>query len=251
MDTDVLAPFRPLGPGALVATDFDGTLAPIVADPAAAAPLPGAIDTLERLGATGATIVVVSGRPLAFLERHLPPGVTVVGLYGLEVRRDGTRVDHPAAGVWRETMADVAAAAERKGPDGMLVELKGLSITLHYREHPELAGAVRAYAEEVADAAGLVVRSARMSVELHPPIQEDKGTAVARFAEEVDGPVMFLGDDVGDLAAFDALDELAAHGRATARVVADSDEIEPVLRERADVVVEGPDGVLELLRSLL
>lgn len=250
LDT-TLAPFRPLGPDALVAIDFDGTIAPIVQDPSAAAPLEGAIPTLVELGSTGARIAVVSGRPLSFLERHLPAEVTIVGLYGLEVRRDGERVDHPAAGVWRETMADVAAAAERRGPQGMRVESKGLSITLHYREHPELAEAVRAYADDAAASARLMVRPARMSVELHPPIDEDKGTALARLAEGLTGPVMFLGDDVGDLAAFDALDELASTGRPALRVVADSAETDPTLRSRADVLVEGPPGVLALLQALL
>ena len=61
---------------------------------------------------------------------------------------------------------------------------------------------------------------------------------------------MFLGDDVGDLTAFDALDHLAAAGRPVLRVVAGSVETAPLLRDRADLVVDGPAGVVELLRSL-
>mgnify|MGYP005821425561 CR=1 FL=1 len=148
-------------------------------------------------------------------------------------------------------MADVASAAARLGPSRMLVESKGLSITLHYREHPELADEVERYARSAASAAGLVVRPAKRSVELHPPIDEDKGTALARLAEHHEAEVVFIGDDVGDHPAFDALDRLAEQGRPVVRVVADSDETDPALRERADVVVDGPAGVLTLLRAAL
>ena len=93
----------------LCAFDFDGTLAPIVEDPDSAAPLDGVPATLERLAARFGEVAVVSGRPLAFLERWFPEpsGVTLVGLYGLEARRMGERADHPTSGVWRETMADL------------------------------------------------------------------------------------------------------------------------------------------------
>ena len=240
-----------LEPGSLVATDFDGTLAPIVDDPTAARPIDGALRTLLRLADQGHEVAVISGRPLSFLREQLPEGLTLVGLYGLETRREGELVEHPSAGVWRETMADVASAAQRQGPDGMLVELKELSITLHYRTRPELADQVADYAEGVAATAGLRVRSARQSVELHPPIDEDKGTALLRLARGSDGTVIYLGDDVGDLPAFDALDALADSGRSVCRVVVDSEELSPAMRERADVMVAGPLGALELLDSLL
>ncbi len=240
-----------LATGSLVATDFDGTLAPIVADPAAARPIEGAVATLAALAERGHEVAVVSGRPLSFLRSHLPDDLTIVGLYGLEMRRHGELVEHPNAGAWRETMRDVALGAESQGPDGMLVELKELSITLHYRTRPELAEQVDAYAAAVAAQSGLEVRSARRSVELHPPIDEDKGTALRRLAAGSDGTVIYLGDDVGDLPAFDALDALAAEGRSVWKIAVDSDELSAELRDRADVMVDGPAGSLGLLRSLL
>lgn len=238
-----------LAPSSLIATDFDGTLAPIVADPAAARPIEGAVEALRGLAARGHQVAVVSGRPLAFLRQHLPEDLTIVGLYGLEMCRHGEVVEHPSSGVWRETIADVASAAQRQGPQGMLVELKGLSITLHYRTRPELADQVERYAVQAAAAAGLQVRDARRSIELHPPIDEDKGTAILRLAEGSEGSVVYLGDDVGDLPAFDALDELSLAGRSVLRVAVDSDELSASLRDRADVMVDGPLGVLELLES--
>jgi trehalose 6-phosphate phosphatase len=90
-----------------------------------------------------------------------------------------------------------------------------------------------------------------MSVELHPPIDEDKGTALRRLAAARRGPVLFMGDDVGDLTAFDLLDELAAAGRDVRRVAVDSPEVPGELRTRADLVVDGPAGAVELLRGLL
>jgi len=244
---------RLVEPGAdgLLALDFDGTLAPIVDDPAAAAPLEGVPELLEELASSVGEVAVVSGRPLSYLTNHLPASLTLVGLYGLETLRRGEVVDHPNAGVWRETIADVARGAELRGPTGMTVELKGASITLHYRQHPEIAEQVAKYAREAAELAGLRVRPARMSVELHPPIDEDKGTSLARLAAEHIGPVVFAGDDVGDLAAFDALDALEAEGRSVLRIAVDSTEAPEELRSRADLVVAGPEGFAQLLRSLL
>ena len=169
----------PLVRGSLVATDFDGTLAPIVDDPAASRPIDGAVEVLAELASRGHEVAVVSGRPLSFLVEHLPEQLTLVGLYGLEMRRGGELVEHPDAEEWRATMRDVAQRATDEGPEGMLVESKGLSITLHYRTRPELAEQVDAFAADAARAAGLEVRAARRSVELHPPIDEDKGTALA------------------------------------------------------------------------
>jgi trehalose 6-phosphate phosphatase len=132
----------------------------------------------------------------------------------------------------------------------VLVESKELSLTLHYRRHPELAPSVSELARRLAAETGLRVHPAKMSVELHPPIDEDKGTALDRLAAELDGPVVFCGDDVGDLSAFDALDRLAATGRSVLRVVAESPETDPVLLARADLVVDGPAEVVALLRSI-
>ncbi len=91
-----------------------------------------------------------------------------------------------------------------------------------------------------------------MSVELHPPVAVDKGTAVeALVAVPVIRAVCFLGDDVGDLPAYDALDRLAAVGVHALRVAVRSAEAPPALLERADVVVEGPAGAVAFLEDLL
>lgn len=230
--------------------DFDGTLSPIVESPGAARLLDGVNDVLEGLVARYKLVGVLSGRPVAFLAPLLPSGVVLAGLYGLEVVRDGVRADHPLAGAWREAVEDVAGCSSDLGPSGMHVEPKGLSLTLHYRTHPELAEEVWSWAHTQAKRSGLVARRARMSVELHPPINSDKGTALEPLAKGLEA-VCYVGDDVGDLPAFDALDRLASAGVYTVRVAVGSEESPAELLQRADLVLDGPDGVLGFLRSLL
>lgn len=237
--------------GALIATDFDGTLAPISPNPNTVEPIPGARECLTRLSELAAEVAIVSGRNVEYLYQYFPTGVTLVGLYGLESWKDGQITYHSNAGVWRETMADVATAARLRGPDGMRVELKGLSITLHYREHPELADAVEEYSKVAAASAGLRRRPARMSFELHPPIDEDKGTVLSRLASAYTGPVVYCGDDVGDIPGFDALDQIAATGRTVLRVAVVSGEMSPELSSRADLLVEGTEGALALLNRFV
>jgi trehalose 6-phosphate phosphatase len=232
-----------------ILVDFDGTLSPIVDDPASAMPLDGARDALDELSRTYKLVAVLSGRPVAFLAPHLPPTVVLSGLYGLEVLKAGRRTDHPQSGAWREVIDDVATLARARGPEGMEVEPKGLSLTLHFRRRPQLATEVRAWADAQSARSGLQVRDAKMSVELHPPIQADKGTAVEQLASKL-AAVCFVGDDLGDLPAFDALDRLAERGASALRVAVDGPETPPTLVERADAVVDGPAGVLQLLREL-
>jgi trehalose 6-phosphate phosphatase len=232
-----------------ILVDFDGTLAPIVDDPAAARPVDGAVELLAELAGRYARVAVLSGRPVAFLEPLLPPGVVLSGLYGLEVIERGRRRDHPSGGMWREVVADVASHSADRGPAGMRVEPKGLSLTLHYRERPSIAAQVWDWARRQAQRSGLEARRARMSVELHPPIAADKGTAVTEVAKGL-GAVLFAGDDAGDLPGFAALDRLEATGVDVVRVAVRSEEAPEDLLARADLVVDGPGGVVDLLRAL-
>ena len=244
-----LAPFLERPGDAAILFDFDGTLSPIVDEPSEARPLPGVTDALAELAGRFKVVGVLSGRPVSFLQPLLPPGVVLSGLYGLEVVQDGTRTDHPFSGAWREVIEDVVRCSLDRGPDGMVVETKGLSLTLHYRTHPELATAVQGWATHQATRSGLVYRPARMSVELHPPIDADKGTAAEAIVGR-SGAVCFVGDDVGDLPAYDALDRLAERGVHTLRVAVGSPEASSELLRRADLVLDGPSAVLDLLKRL-
>jgi trehalose 6-phosphate phosphatase len=245
--SDPFEPFVRDPARAAVFTDFDGTLAPIVDDPAAARPLPGSVEVLHRLAARFARVGVVSGRPVDHLVAQLGEGLWLSGLYGLETFEDGRRREVPAATGWRRAVeASVARAVEALDD---AVEPKGLSLTLHFRTHPEDGPRIRAWADDEARRSGLVVRSAKASVELHPPVHADKGTVVEAAAAGL-AAVCFLGDDVGDLPAFDALDRLAAGGVHTVRVAVSTPEAPAEMLERADVVVDGPQGALATLERL-
>ena len=103
----------------------------------------------------------------------------------------------------------MAAAADSAAPDGLLVERKGLSVTLHFRQAPHLAGWAAAFAADEQSATGLVAQSGKQAWELRPPVPTDKGTVVAGLAAGLRA-VCFVGDDTGDLPAFGALAQLRA-----------------------------------------
>lgn len=235
--------------GTAILLDFDGTLAPIVDDPSAAVPLPGVGDAVAELVGTFGQVAVVSGRPVAYLQAHLPPGPRLVGLYGLEDVVQGEVVTHLDAERWRRTIDELAAAATTDLPNEVVVEHKGLSLTLHVREHPDLAGEVESWAAGAVRRSGFHLRTARRSVELHPPVVIDKGTVVTGLLGAAE-TACFIGDDVGDLPAFAALDELEARGGTGIRFAVASSELDAEMRRRADALLDGPSGVLEVLRAL-
>ena len=250
---ETLRPFLADPDGTGVFSDFDGTLSSIVDDPAAARPYPGVVDALAALARRYGMVGVVSGRPATFLRDTLGGrGLFLSGLYGLEVVTDdggGIRtVD--GAEPWRAVVDAAAAAAEAELAPGLTVERKGLSVTIHYRTEPGRRAEAEGWVGARAAATGLVLHPARMSYELRPPLERDKGAVVAEAAAGL-RQICFLGDDAGDLSAFDALDRLGAAGATTVRVGVRSPEAPDTLLQRADVVVDGPAGSLSVLRALL
>lgn len=236
--------------GSVLLFDFDGTLSPIVDVPAAARPLPGAVDLLERLAARYRLVGAVSGRPVDFLAEHLPPSVVLSGSYGLEWRVDGVTQVRPGVEAWRIAVAEAVGQAQEASIEGLLVEPKGLSVTLHFRNQPRSAAAVSRLAAAVAAETGLVARPAKMSLELHPPVEADKGVVVEELTDGARG-VLYVGDDLGDLPAFAALGRLRASGVVTVGAAVETTELPDELRAAADVLVDGPTGVVELLHALL
>ena len=238
-------------------TDFDGTLSAVVDDPAAARPLDGVPETLGQLASRFGRVGVVSGRPAAFLVDRLglaagpPAAMAVVGLYGLErVGPTGDVVVPPGVERWRAVVTRAADEAERVAPPGAAIERKGLSVTLHWRTRPEVEPWATRWATAAAARYGLELHRARMSCELRPPVPVDKGTAVAELVAGFRA-ACFLGDDLGDLPAFAALDRLAAAGAAVVKVAVRSPESPPELLESASMVVDGPAGALAVLRRLV
>lgn len=239
-----------------VLTDFDGTISPIVADPAAARPVEGAVQVLHGLARRYARVAVVSGRPASFLADRLDlasrsSGLVAVGLYGLE-ETDGSGPVRtiPLIEPWRPVVAEAATRAEASVPGGVTVERKGASVTLHWRRAPEAGPEAAAIARVIATELGLELRPGRKSVELTPPVGVDKGVAVEELCRGLAG-ALFVGDDLGDLAAFRALERAsAATGMWAVRGAVVSDEAPPELLAAADLVLAGPTGVVAMLETL-
>ena len=236
--------------------DFDGTLAAIVEDPTAARPLPGVPTLLAALAGRFALVAVISGRPTAFLAEVLgsPAGVTLAGLYGLERALHGA--SHRA---WASVIDEVVAEATATAPEGVYVEPKGLTVTLHWRRAPAEKDWVVAFAARQHEARDLTIHDGRHERELRPPLHVDKGTVVRALVAEHDEHAAPLraaaafGDDIGDLPAFAALDELRdAEGRplTVARVAAVDTESPPAVAAAADLSVPGAAGAVALLRAL-
>jgi len=239
---------------AAVFLDFDGTLSPIVDDPSLARPLEGVPALLAQLGSRFGVVAVVSGRPAAFLGEHLgrPAGVRLIGLYGLEEvgQVAGPTVDPAAVARWVPVMAASAEAAEASAPAGVSVERKPAGFTLNFRHAPAEEGWVRRFAEDQRDGTGAVLQPGRMSIELRPAIDTDKGTVVAALVRGCTAACCF-GDDLGDLPAFEVLGALAAEGLPVARVAVVDGESPAAVAAAADLVVAGPRGALELLGALV
>lgn len=233
--------------------DFDGTLAPIVDDPAAARPHDDAVHVLGRLSERWGVVAVVSGRPAGFLAEHLAGAghTRFLGLYGLE-RASGDSssvVTHPDAAGWRDAVAAAAAEAESSVPPGVAVEGKGLTVTLHYRAAPERAAEVDRLAEELSRRHALQAHAGKMSVELRPPVEVDKGTVLTELSAGLEA-VAFAGDDIGDLPAFSALRALRSAGTVTLSVASGGPETPAEVVDAADLAVDGPDGILAVLHRL-
>lgn len=248
----VLLPLAERPAEAAVFVDYDGTLAPIVDDPTGARPLAGAPDVLVRLARRFGLVAVVSGRPVDFLLRALdhPDGVAMAGLYGMESAAPGGPVEiRPEAARWRPVVAEVTRLAASEVPPGAEVEPKGLTVTLHWRRRPEAEGWARSFCQRETARTGLVVQAGRMALELRPPVHDDKGTVVRAMAPGHAAAACF-GDDLGDLPAFEALAELSAGGMAVARVAVADAESPAEVAAAADLVVDGPQGAVDLLARL-
>jgi trehalose 6-phosphate phosphatase len=250
----------------VVGLDFDGTLSPIVDDPAEAHIHPDASDVLVDLATQVLAIAVVTGRParqalaLGGLEEvgnaigDAGKELYLFGQYGNERwsstnrRVISPRPPHGLATFLRELprilrQADAADAH---------IEDKGLAVAVHTRRLPDPRGAFERLLPLVREQARrheLTVEPGRNVIEVRSPGMH-KGLAIETLVRELDaGAFMFTGDDLGDVEAFEAVAKLRDRGMPTLLVCASSEE-ESRLESLADVVVKGPEGVLDLLRRL-
>ena len=226
--------------------DFDGTLAEIVARPEHARPVDGAREALIELAGRFRTVAIVTGRRSEEVAALLDvPKVRYFGLYGLE----------EAAPELVAVVAPRVQAAAAAVPEAW-VEDKGVSVAVHYRQAPDpvsARGELLVALQPVATEAGLELIEGKMVLELVPPDRPFKGGAVERLVgEHALEALLYAGDDHADLAAFAALDRLSASEDidVAVRVAVRGPETPPALIEAADVVAEGPEGLVDLLRTL-
>jgi trehalose 6-phosphate phosphatase len=238
--------------------DFDGTLSPIVDDPQAARPLQGVVEMLAPLARRFAAVAIISGRPAAYLGEHVAvPGVRYLGLYGLQEMYEGRIWVDPRLEAARPTVTAAGQAlreSEAVRESGAWLEDKEYSVAVHTRRVPDRerwADRIDQTARRIADQHGLELIPGKLVWELRPPVRAHKGDAVRRVVDESGArAVVVIGDDLGDLPAFAAAAELAAAGHDALRVAVRSEEAPPQLLAAADLVVPGPQGVLDFVRRL-
>jgi trehalose 6-phosphate phosphatase len=242
---------------ALVAADFDGTLAPIVDRPGDARAHPGAVPALTALAGTVGTLAVITGRPAADAVDlgglAAVPGLIVIGHYGWQRWQDGqltAAAATPAVEAARRALPGVLR--EAGAPDGSWIEDKAHAVAVHTRgtADPEAAlRRLRGPLGELAAGLGLTAEPGRFVIELRPP-GVDKGTALTGLAaERAARSVLFCGDDLGDLPAFAAVRSLRAGGIPGCAVASASAE-SPQVAAEADLVVAGPGGIVALLAAI-
>ncbi len=247
---------------AVLAFDFDGVLAPIVADPEQAYVDPRAMAALCRLAPRVRALAVITGRPArvalrlgGFVGRPELGRLVVFGHYGRErwdAHTGEVVAPSPSEGVAaaRAELAGLLARVESGAT--AWVEDKGSAVAVHTRRSPDPGGLLDRLREPVTGLAvrhGLAVEPGRFVLELRPPGM-DKGLALREWVTDAGaGAVCYLGDDLGDLPAFATIDALRDEGLAGLKVCSGSTEVTE-LAARADLVVAGPAGVADLLEGL-
>jgi trehalose 6-phosphate phosphatase len=259
--SEALAPLRADPARAAILLDIDGTLAPIV-EFAAEARVPEStrqllIEVSRRYG----VVACVSGRRASEARAMVSIGtISYLGSHGAELLRTGwtEAALNPELEQWVRRVQEFRAQSDTADlrRARVRIEDKGPILGFHWRGAPDeqvARAAVDAVATR-ADAAGLKTHWGRMVLEVRPPVRFDKGAGIKAFL--LDSPldaVMYAGDDVTDLDAFRALDELRDAGQIarTLKVGVQSDEGPDEITAGADLVIVGTAGVAELLTALV
>ena len=258
---ELLQPLRDDPKHSAVLLDVDGVLAPIVAQPDDAhmpettrRPL---IEVAKRYG----TVACVSGRRASDARRIVSLGtIAYLGSHGSEVLLPGSiaPVLDGELMAWTQRVQAFAhdAFGEKLRRLRVRLEDKEAIAALHWRGVPDeddAEAAIRAVAER-AEKAGFTTHWGRKVLEIRPPVRIDKGAGIVSLLRDTDlNAAIYVGDDVTDLDAFRGLTELVEKGRlgTAIRIGVRSDEGPAKLSEEADWMVDGTDGVRELLRTLL
>lgn len=247
---------------ALLAFDFDGVLSPIVAHPDQAQALPGMFDALAALGQRAGSVAIITGRPVAFVTSRAGfdvltpvPDFAIYGQYGLERWPRGAAQEgrHPVPADIAAVRAELADLVRRSGVAAdSWIEDKGTAVAVHTRRAADPAAALAALDAPVRALAArhdLHVEPGKLVLEIRPS-GFDKGDVLREIAaRKGTASVLYAGDDLGDLSAFAVVDELRASGVPGVKVCSASAEA-PRVAAAADLVVDGPAGIRDLLLDL-
>ena len=244
---------RPAG----LLSDIDGTLSHIAPRPDMAVVDLAAREALQVLVRKLDVVAVVTGRSARDAARMIGvEGLLYIGNHGMEQLVDDVVVVHPAAAAHEPAIAAVLTAVrERVRIPGVIVESKVVTGSVHFRAAPDPAAAeaaVRAVLEPLAQTHGCRLTSGRMVIEVRPPVDRNKGTALDDVVAEYSlASAAFIGDDVTDLDAMRRLNTLRDAGRVDGIVVGVvGSETPPAIAAESDIVVPGVDGVVALLQAL-
>jgi trehalose 6-phosphate phosphatase len=257
----MLAPLRANPERCAILLDIDGTLAPIVQHASDASVPEATRQLLIKLAKRYPIVACVSGRQASDARAMVAIGtITYLGSHGAEMLRAGwtESVLDPGIEDWVRRIhefgreADTADLRRRR----VRIEDKGPIVAFHWRGAPD-EDAAKAAIDTIAgraEAAGLRTHWGRKVLEVRPPVRIDKGAGIRAFLQDLDvDAAVYAGDDATDLDAFRTLGELVQEGglQRVVRVGVRSDEGPSEIVSTADVVVEGTDGVQELLATLL
>jgi trehalose 6-phosphate phosphatase len=238
-------------------TDFDGTISPIVTDPALARLVTGADGALASLAERLAVVAIITGRtPLDARRMAGVPGLLIAGNHGMEWLEPTEARPKPAPGA-----AEISGRLNEvlgRIPElpGVVPEHKGISASVHYRTAPDPVAARSAIVTALGDLEdrGFRINHGRMIVEVRPVGLGDKGSAARAIVERFGlRGVVVLGDDATDLDMFRAVDELRTAGQLRGAIIGvggAAGEVLPKLVEACDVVLTDPAEVAALLTAL-
>lgn len=257
---EALAPLRADPGRAAILLDIDGTLAPIVRHADDAAVPESTRKQLIAVAKRYAVVGCISGRRSATARQMVALGsIAYVGNHGAELLEPGgTQLEiDPEVAAHESRVREFADAAYTADVQRLRVrsEDKGSIIALHWRGAPDedaAERAVRAIADQ-AQADGLWIHWGRKVLELRPPVALNKGRGARRLLDGRDlAAGLYVGDDMTDLDAFAGLRALVDDGKLGAAICVGvrSEETPEALEQGADLLVDGPAGVVELLRAL-
>ncbi|MCL5048175.1 MAG: trehalose-phosphatase [Firmicutes bacterium] len=234
--------------------DFDGTLAPIINDPTQSKIPQHIVESLLLLTQKIEIVAVISGRELEFLNqafvphigRHGEMPIKIFGLYGSQTNDDNFAGLHRTSGMTAELKKAILQCSTSL-PEKIYIEVKDNGVVFHYRNSPDLETEVLAMAEEVTNTFPVRALQGKKVIELVPADQIDKGDVIDYIGNYADA-ICYIGDDYGDIAAFESVNKRARSGLS---IGVFSEEMPIELYQKCQFILESTQAVHQLTQELL